>query len=133
MRGQWMCALLLAGATACCAAAGGDPNAGWLKKVPASDRDRTNPYAGQADAIAAGKNIFSNACARCHGTDGQGRKGRPALASGTLHAATDGEIQWLIKNGEPYRGMPSWGGMPQQQRWQLVAWLRSLNNTGEGK
>ncbi len=121
---------LLAGSTVCWAASGDSSS---LKKVPAADRARTNPYAGQADAIAAGKNIFANACARCHGANGEGRKGRPALASEEVNAATDGEIQWLIKNGVPFKGMPSWGSMPEQQRWQLVAWIRSLNNTGDRK
>ncbi len=129
MRGRWIYVLLLSGAAIYCAAA----DTGWLKKVPEGERARTNPYAGQPDAIAAGKNIYANACARCHGANAEGRKGRPALVGEQLSGATDGQIQWVIKNGMAYKGMPSWGSMPEQQRWQVVAWLRSQNNAGESK
>lgn len=100
---------------------------GWWKNVSAADRARVNPYAGQADAIAAGKNLFENNCAKCHGANAEGRHGRPALRSERLRTVTDGEIAWLLKNGEPFHGMPSWSGLPEQERWQIVAFLRSLN------
>lgn len=79
---------------------------GWLKSVPAGDKARTNPYAGQAEAIEAGKNLFTNNCSKCHGTNAEGKGRKPALVSDVLRGATDGEIQWLIKNGEPSRGCP---------------------------
>ena len=36
----------------------GAANGAWLKKVPQADRDRVNPYAGNAQAVAAGKNLL---------------------------------------------------------------------------
>lgn len=100
---------------------------GWLKSVPTGDKARTNPYSGQTDAIEAGKNLFANNCSKCHGANAEGKGRKPALVSDVLRGATDGEIQWLIKNGEPFKGMPGWGSMPEQERWQIVAWLRSVN------
>ena len=120
--------VLLVGSAVCFAAPGG-----WLKNVPAADRARTNPYAGQADAIAAGGNLYASNCARCHGANAEGHRGHPALVSARVSQATDGEIQWLLKNGEPFKGMPTWGSMPEQERWQVIAWLRSVNTTGERK
>lgn len=45
----------------------------WLRRVPEADRKRTNPYAGQAEAAAAGKILFMDNCAKCHGDDGKGQ------------------------------------------------------------
>ena len=99
----------------------------WMKKVSAADRARANPYAGNAEAIAAGRNLFLNNCAKCHGENAQGKGSRPSLRSERVQGATDGEIAWIVKNGNLYKGMPSWGGLPEQERWQIIAYLRSLN------
>jgi hypothetical protein len=49
------------------------------------------------------------------------------LKSDRIAKASDGDLAWLLKNGNPYRGMPGWGALPEQERWQLVAFVRSLN------
>jgi mono/diheme cytochrome c family protein len=41
--------------------------------------------------------------------------------------ATDGDLAWLLRNGNSWKGMPSWSSMPDARRWQVVAYLRSLN------
>jgi mono/diheme cytochrome c family protein len=101
----------------------------WLKRVSESDRQRTNPFTGNPEAAAAGRNLFLNNCAKCHGENATGKGSRPSLRSERLQRATDGEIAWILKNGNPYKGMPSWGGLPEQERWQIVAYIRSLNAT----
>lgn len=110
---------------ACVAAANGS----WLKHVPAKDRARVNPYAGQADAIAAGAKLFSDHCATCHGEDALGRGKRPSLRSERVQDATDGEIAWLLRNGNLARGMPSWSMLPEPSRWQVIAYVKSLGPT----
>ena len=114
---------LLCTSALCFAAADGS----WLKKVPLADRERVNPFAGKPDAAAAGENLFRNNCAKCHGAHAEGKGSRPSLRSDRLAAATDGEIAWIIKNGQMFKGMPSWGSLPEPTRWQIVAYLRSLN------
>jgi mono/diheme cytochrome c family protein len=113
---------------ACLAAANGS----WLKKVPQADRVRTNPFANDPNAVAAGRNLFANNCAKCHGQNAEGKSNRPSLKSARIQSATDGDLAWLIKNGEVYKGMPGWGALPEPQRWQIVAYLRSLNTTAPG-
>jgi mono/diheme cytochrome c family protein len=109
-------------------------NGAWLKKVPEADHMRVNPYAGQPDAAAAGKNLFHNNCAKCHGEDAEGKGSRPSLKSERINIASDGDLAWLLKNGEPYKGMPRWGGLPEQERWQIITYIRSLNmQTAEGQ
>jgi mono/diheme cytochrome c family protein len=118
--------ILLSLSTAALMAADGS----WLRKVPPADRPRVNPYAGQPEAIAAGKLLFEENCAKCHGRDAEGRHGRPSLRSERVEHATDGELAWLLRNGSLRKGMPSWSSLPEPERWQLIAFLRSLPRDG---
>lgn len=115
------CAIFLFAAAAWAAATGA-----WLAKVPAADRAQTNPYAAQPEAAAAGKIVFQSKCAQCHGDDAKGRYSKPSLVSARVHNATDGELAWLLKNGNSWKGMPSWSSLPEQQRWQIITYLRTL-------
>jgi mono/diheme cytochrome c family protein len=114
---------LMLGCAALFAAA--EVNQDWLKKVPAAERARVNPYAGQADAIAAGGRLFADHCARCHGGHLEGENGKPSLQTGIVKNATDGELFWLLRNGDLRHGMPSWSGLPEPERWQIVAFVKS--------
>jgi mono/diheme cytochrome c family protein len=104
----------------------------WLRKVPQAARARTNPYAADRAAVAAGRNLFLNNCAKCHGENAEGKASRPSLKSKRIQMAKDGELAWLIKNGEAFKGMPGWGALPEPERWQIIAYLRSLNTPASG-
>jgi len=101
----------------------------WLGQVPEADRLRTNPYAGQADAAAGGSRLFADHCSKCHGADALGRGKKPSLRTKEVQTATDGQIFWLLKNGNRRRGMPSWSSLPEPSRWQLVAYVKSLGES----
>lgn len=103
----------------------------WLRRVPDEDRPRTNPFAHQAQAAAAGKQLFADNCSKCHGADANGHANRPSLRSPRVRHASDGELAWMLKNGDPYKGMPPWSSLPEQQRWQIIAYLRTLPPAGE--
>lgn len=118
----WMLAAILLPTVATLAAA----NGAWLKKVPEKERVRVNPYSGQSDAIAAGENVYRHNCAKCHGGDANGLHGRPSLRCTRIEDATDGDLAWMLKNGNPWKGMPSWDSLPEQQRWQAISYIRSL-------
>jgi mono/diheme cytochrome c family protein len=98
----------------------------WLTRVPDNQRSRENPYTGRPDAIAAGAKLFRQNCANCHGSEALGTKKYPNLHSEQVRSATDGELEWLLKNGSMKNGMPSWSRLPEQQRWQIVSYLKSL-------
>jgi mono/diheme cytochrome c family protein len=105
---------------------------GWLKHVPDADRKRVNPYSGRMDAVSAGKRMFEDHCAKCHGDDAMGRGKRPSLRSERVQQATDGEIFWLLKNGNLPKGMPTWSTIPEPVRWQIITYVKSLGlKTGE--
>jgi mono/diheme cytochrome c family protein len=101
----------------------------WLMHVSDKDRARVNPYASNAEACAAGAKLFARHCAECHGSDAAGLHGHPALVSARMRHATDGEVQWILRNGSLRNGMPSWSSLPEEQRWQIVTYLRDLQQS----
>lgn len=122
-------AVLMAASTLCFA----KTYNGWIKKVPQKDRERVNPYAGNANAAAAGDILYHNNCARCHGDNARGKGSRPTLRSEEVRNATDGDLAWLLKNGYVFHGMPRWGGLPEQERWQIITYIRSLSPLATGE
>jgi mono/diheme cytochrome c family protein len=124
-RTVWLCcAAGLAMALAAGAEVNLKVNQEWLQTVPAKDRTRVNPYAGNATAIAAGHRLFEEHCAECHGADLAGTPGKPSLRTAVVEQASDGELFWLLKNGNRRYGMPSWSSLPEPERWEIVAFIR---------
>ncbi len=101
--------------------------ASHFESVPARDHARQNPLAGKAGSIDAGALLYSDHCAQCHQANarGDGHK-KPSLRSPVVRAATDGDLEWFLRQGDLHHGMPSWSNLPQAQRWQIIAYLRSL-------
>jgi glucose/arabinose dehydrogenase len=87
-----------------------------------------NPYAGQASAAGAGAEAYAQHCASCHGRNAEGSGNIPALAHAAVQSAADGDVFWFITNGSVTNGMPAWGALPEQQRWQLVTYLKTLTS-----
>jgi glucose/arabinose dehydrogenase len=97
--------------------------------APASASQTKNPYAGKKAAATAGAQLFADNCAKCHGEKGMGMGNVPSLGRGPAQAATDGEVFWYITKGDVRNSMPSWEKLPEQQRWQLVTYLKMLKTT----
>jgi cytochrome c oxidase cbb3-type subunit 2 len=95
--------------------------------VPAKDHARTNPLTSKPEAVTAGSALYKDHCAQCHQADGQGdgRK-KPSLRTPTVRAASDGDLEWFLRQGDLRHGMPSWSSLPQAHRWAIIAYLRSL-------
>ena len=118
--------LLLVSVSAWLANAADVADGKWIRRVPDEDHARTNPLTRQPLAIAEGKQLFHLNCAKCHGTDANGLRNRPSLRSPRIRHATDGDLAWMLRNGNPYKGMPPWTSLPEQERWQIIAYLRTL-------
>jgi len=97
--------------------------------APASSNQLKNPYAGQQAAVTAGSRLYAMNCGSCHGIKGRGTGNIPPLAHGPTQSASDGELFWFITTGSVSNGMPSWGSLPEQKRWQIVTYLKSLKNS----
>ena len=107
------------------------PPSAWSQsdwKAPADAKTLKNPVQGIGDA----KNVIATNCAACHGSSGRG-DGVAAAAlqpkpldwsSAAVESDTDGELFWKITNG---RGsMPAWRQLPENERWQIVNYIRTL-------
>lgn len=123
LRWTWGAVLMMSlGAAVACSAATNP----WTR-VPSKDHERANPLAGKQEAVAAGAVLYRDHCEQCHKADarGDGRK-KPSLRGPDVQKATDGDLEWFLRQGDLGRGMPSWSNLPPAQRWEIITYLRSL-------
>lgn len=97
-----------------------------IAQAPVKARTWKDPYEGQPDAVAAGRKLFFQHCAECHGEDARGAHRSANLRAPGVQNATNGELVWFLRNGNLAAGMPSWSGLPIERRWQIVAYLKTL-------
>lgn len=97
-----------------------------LQRVPASAAAKTNPYQGQRDARFAGRKLFVQHCAACHGERAEGHGKAPPLVQPLVRGAAPGTLFDAITNGSLRVGMPSFAAIPEAQRWQIVTYLKGL-------
>ena len=101
-------------------------------EAPAAEKGKKNPLPADAATVAQGKKVAEVNCVSCHGAKGKG-DGAAAVAltpkpadwtSKKVQAMSDGEIFWKLSTG---RGaMPPWKFLPENDRWTLVRYIRSL-------
>jgi len=102
----------------------------WV--APASEKEKQNPLPNDKKVIEQGQKIAKVNCVSCHGAGGKG-DGAAAVAlnpkpadwtSARVQDETDGELFWKVSNG---RGaMPPWKHLPENDRWALIRYIRSL-------
>jgi cytochrome c oxidase cbb3-type subunit III len=81
----------------------------------------------QATTASRGKQIFSSACAQCHGLDGKGSERAPNIADrATVQQFSDSQIFHIIQNGIPGNGMPAFHSFDSPQIRAVIAHLRIL-------
>ena len=102
-----------------------------------------SPVPRNEKTISRGKAIFNGkgVCTNCHGEEG---KGNGPLANSFDHhprdftdaddlgwhkARTDGEIFWAISKGTEYGMIPFEDMLSEDERWALVAYIRSLEKS----
>src|SRR3984957_3035210 len=98
--------------------------------APPTAKQQKNPYEGQHPASAKADYVLR--CAACHGQNGEGTGNIPPVATGKAQGASDGELFWYITKGDVNNGMPSWESLPEEQRWQIINYLRVLGASKPG-
>jgi mono/diheme cytochrome c family protein len=106
---------------------------GWT--APAEAKSLKNPVPVNQETLSAGRALYADKCANCHGDKGDG-KGPEAETYSVppsdftdaqmMSEMTDGEIFWKITEGR--RPMPSFKKQyTDEQRWQFVNYLRTFS------
>src|SRR5258708_33310251 len=95
-----------------------------VEQAPAKYAGKSNPFEGDRDAPLAGAKLFERECASCHGEKREGRGKAPALIRAGIWKAAPGALFWVLRNGSLNRGMPSFAHLPEEQRRQIVSFLR---------
>ena len=106
------------------------PDEGW--RPPRQAAARSNPLPAAPEIVGGGRKLFIRHCAECHRGDGQGSRRAADLLLPVVQEQSDGALFWKISNGNPRRGMPGWGRLPEPQRWQLVLYVRALQQASSG-
>ena len=114
----------------CAVVAFAETDHSWLKRVSDKDRQRTNPYAGSADAVAAGQKVYGQYCSTCHGKDLEGNGKKPTNQS-RLDLNLDG---WAFEGLVPKRVMqlPSTTTLERAPK-KLAEVLRQMSEGGTAR
>jgi mono/diheme cytochrome c family protein len=109
-------------------------DAGGNWNVPPEARTLVNPEPASSTSVAAGKAIYEDHCADCHGHagDGKGSKAprfrvKPAdfTDAAVMDTRTDGELYWKITVGR--KPMPSFETkLTDDERWMVVDYIRTF-------
>src|SRR5947209_17531898 len=78
-----------------------------------------------AGAQDAGRQVFAQRCAGCHGSDGNGGELGPGIAT-RVPTRTDQELSTLFRQGLPASGMPSFATLSDADSATLIQFLRTL-------
>jgi mono/diheme cytochrome c family protein len=111
-----------------------NPN-GW--QLPPTANEEKNPFAGDAKAVAAGKELFLKNCKRCHGPGGLGdgpdadpdtSQDMDLTVAKRASRNPDGVVFYKLWNGRKKPKMPAFKneGLTKDQAWQIVAFVQTL-------
>ena len=107
---------------------------GWM--LPPTADEEKNPFAGDTNAAASGKELFGKTCQRCHGPGGKGDgpdadpdSMQDMDLTNPKRAArnSDGIVFYKIWNGRAKPKMPAQKDeLTKDQVWQIVSYAQTL-------
>ncbi|MDO6430857.1 c-type cytochrome [Flavitalea sp. BT771] len=110
----------------------------WL--APKDAESVKNPLIGNASMLAEARVMYAANCGPCHGDKGRGDgPAAPGLnpkpadhTSAAVQAESDGSLFWKLSEGRS--PMPGYKKIfSEQQRWELITYIRSLAKTAKKK
>ncbi len=91
----------------------------------------TNPFAGNAEAIKDGTELYRGLCSGCHGGGGHGGKCPDLTDDVWIHGGSDGEVFHTISKGVSGTEMKNFGSaLKPEEIWKIIAFIRTLAVTG---
>ena len=141
-----MIAIVLAGITACgcqtqakeIAVQGASPAitipVGPIPGPAVQSPQPLDPYINNSVAIQEGrKNFVHYNCSGCHGGHAGGGMGPSLRDQDWIYGSSDAHVFDSIAEGRAH-GMPAWGTkIPEDQIWQLVAYIKTLRTPMEAE
>ena len=118
------------------------PNVGGMELM--AQEALPNPVVASLESVRGGEALFRRYCTTCHGPDGHGNGpvAGPPFGTGPFgvvipigghfslaNAFSDGHIYTTITMGR--RRMPSYKRIPVNGRWDLINYIRVLNDQGD--
>lgn len=110
-----------------------NPN-GWILP-PEADQEK-NPFAGDAKAVEAGKELYKKTCQKCHGPGGKGdgpdadpdhQQDMDLTVARRAARNPDGVVFYKIWNGRKSPKMPAQkSDLTKEQVWQIVSYAQTL-------
>jgi mono/diheme cytochrome c family protein len=110
-----------------------NPN-GW--DLPAEADTEKNPLAGDAKAVADGKQLYDKNCQRCHGPGGKGdgpdadpdaQQDMDLTNAARAARNPDGVVFWKVWNGRKKPKMPAFKDeLTKDQVWRIVSFAQTL-------
>jgi mono/diheme cytochrome c family protein len=107
------------------------------QSVPAQYAGKKSPYKSDDKAVlAAGKQIYDDKCAACHGTTGKGDGPAAAALNPKPTNLTDKAFMqgmpvdchfYLISEGVKGTGMPPWKSLTEDTIWKVLIYERSFS------
>src|SRR5699024_5947870 len=86
----------------------GEADAKQKASASAGDEASENPFEGDPEAVAAGKQLYQKVgCYGCHGRSGGGGMGPSLVDSKWRYGSSDADLFKTIVQGRP-KGMPAW-------------------------
>ncbi|GEM_PF-303572 len=107
-------------------------------QIPKQAEVMENPFSDRPGIVESGRKIYKNLCVSCHGAKGAGDTVAAAalnpkptdFTTAIFQKQTEGSVYWKLSEG---RGiMASYKNiLSEEQRWSLVAYLRTLGKEPE--
>lgn len=109
---------------------GHDHTKAW--NSPPGAAARPSPLSASPENIAAGKQLYEQFCAQCHGMDGKGNpavagiiRGKPSDLTFSADHHTAGDLFWKVRNGRS--AMPSYKLVfKKQQIWEMITYIMTM-------
>jgi mono/diheme cytochrome c family protein len=104
-------------------------------QIPETYAGLTNPVAADEASLERGKTLYTTNCASCHGDGGMGDgpagaalDPAPAPVAHSSQMMADDYLFWRISEGGAEFGttMPGWKALPEQDRWDMINYMRAL-------
>lgn len=104
--------------------------AAYLKKSANNVDENNVKLLTDASAIDAGKMVFQQNCAPCHGKSGEGTVGPNLTDDYWLHGGSLAEVFKSVKYGWPEKGMRSWKeDLSPMQIAQVTSYIKSIHGS----